>query len=172
MKITKVFALLAAIVAFSSCATSHLVSQEANMNAAWVGKTHADVIQTYGAPDREVTDGNNGMVLIYEKLTTRSHTSTTNYGGPWYGPWGGPWGPDYNTTVYTDKDYVHFYVNPTGNVYQVKTNLMASDGTKTIDAGTTVFGVFLGSCLLIPLIAAIFGGRGGGAVVVDPYYYY
>jgi|GEM_PF-2535764 len=166
MKITKVFALMAAIVALSSCATSHLVSQEANMNAAWVGKTHADVIQTYGAPDREVTDGNNGLVLIYEKLTTRSHTYS--YGGPWYGPWGGPWGPDYNTTMYTDRDYVHFYVNPTGNVYQVKTNLMASDGTKTIDAGTTILGVTFGGLILIPLIAALFGGHGHA----DPVYYY
>jgi len=170
MKITKLFVLLAAMVALSSCATSHLVSQEANMNAAWVGKTHADVIKTFGAPDREATDGNNGMVLIYEQIYTRSHTSSYGYGGPW-GPWGGPWGPDINTTVYTDKDYVHFYINPTGNVYQVKTNLMASDGTKTIDPAMTIVGVGFGTVAAAAIIGAIAGGRNAG-YVYDPYPYY
>jgi len=56
-----------ALIAAVSCSETVYAPIENSLNAAWVGKTRADVIRSYGAPDRESSDGENGMILIYER---------------------------------------------------------------------------------------------------------
>lgn len=119
-------AIIVAAVSLSSCATVNYVAAEKEYSAAWVGQTHSAIISSYGAPEREVTDGNGGLILVYEKKTTIVDNS---FGHPYGYGWGWGWGYGTNTVqASTTTDYVHFYVNPQGICYQVKTNMCLPGG--------------------------------------------
>ena len=125
----KLFVLLAAasamLCALSSCSVYE--SLEPAANKEWVGKTHAAIIQAYGAPDRETSDGAGGKILVYENY--RTEVRATAEPGPWYG---GIYGFYYdivepvrniNTTSETKVDYAHFYIGTDNLCYKVATNL-------------------------------------------------
>lgn len=126
----KRFLILAAAVAsmmlMVSCAATKLVSVEPDFNNMWVGRAHADIINTYGAPDREVSDGSDGLILVYERTTVNTSLSQDMF--PYYHY---PFGPTIRTTTQTDKDYVHFYINADNLCYQVRTNQMKPVGKDT-----------------------------------------
>jgi len=115
-----------AALALCSCSNTVYVSLEPNANAYWCGKTHAEVVQTYGAPTRETSDGQGGKILIYEETKTTVNTYSTDtpvYGG-FYGFYYHMSGPVHtNTEVNTETDYAHFFINDKGVCYKVSTNL-------------------------------------------------
>jgi len=119
-----------ALIAAVSCSETVYAPIENSLNAAWVGKTRADVIRSYGAPDRESSDGENGMILIYERGVEQSYASSRH--GVFESDF-----PDYNVTTYYEKDYTHFYVNEQNSVYLVKSNLVEPSGKK-IDWPNTI----------------------------------
>lgn len=120
MKRFLLFALTAlSALLLSACATVNLVSVEPEFNDMWVGHEHAELIKAYGAPDREVSDGEGGVILVYERTTVSTSTQSDS---PFFYHY--PFGPTFRTTTRTDRDYVHFYVNASGLCYQVKTNQM------------------------------------------------
>jgi len=128
------FALAAlAALAFSSCSNVKYVSVEPFANAYWVGRTHAEIVQTYGAPTRETSDGQSGKILIYEETKTTVNTYSTDtpvYGG-FYGFYYHMSGPVHtNTEVNTETDYAHFFVNDKGVCYKVSTNLTRPEEPK------------------------------------------
>jgi|GEM_PF-2843347 len=112
-----------------SCKTLVYGPIEESLNTAWVGSTHADVVRSYGVPDREASDGADGLVLVYEKEYRKTYASA----GP-----EGVFGPDYDVTSYSDKEYTHFYLDSNGIVYQVRSNLQEPVGKK-IHWGNTIF---------------------------------
>lgn len=116
----------AAALLLSSCATTRLVSIETDLNDMWVGHAHSELIQAYGAPDREVSDGEGGIILVYEKTTVSTSMSSDS---PFFYRY--PFGPSIRTTTRTDKDYVHFYLNSESLCYQVRTNQMKPVGRNT-----------------------------------------
>jgi len=113
-----------AVMSFGACST--YVSLEPLANKEWQGKTHAQIIQSYGAPDRETSDGQGGIILVYESETTEIHTDVTPSGfGGFYGFYYDFYSPgrDVRTTTETKVEYAHFYLDAKGICYKVATNL-------------------------------------------------
>lgn len=125
---TPVIALLMTVLALGmavcSCSNTKYVSAQPEVEAAWVGKTYSDIVQVNGAPDRESSDGNDGIILIYENVRTYANTYGNNYGPGWYGPWYGGRSSSYSTEVRNEIDYIQFFIGTDKVCYKVKTNLM------------------------------------------------
>lgn len=131
----------------TSCRTYYSVSKASDYTNAYVGKTHNELILQLGAPDREVADGGGGRVLIYEKHS--SNTVATAYNVNYYN---NTYTPGARTT--TNTSYVHFFIDPNGKCYNVKTN-----HTKTVSKfapGKTVF-LGLGIATPLALLGALLG---------------
>ncbi|MCQ2149940.1 MAG: hypothetical protein MJY45_06300 [Bacteroidales bacterium] len=122
--------LIAAAVLATSVAACGVyeVSIEPYANQYWNGKSHAEIVSVYGAPDREVSDGLGGKIIIYEQ----KQTTVNAYGdGPYYGGFYGFYyhmSSPVNAQVTTEIEYAHFYIGGDGVCYKVSTNL-----TKSVD---------------------------------------
>ena len=133
--------LLAVIFATASCTTPRYVSREPSMKTEWVGRSHADIVRSFGAPSREVSDGANGMILVYEELYTIYDTDH--------------FGSTLTTTKKDRRNFKEFSLGPDGICYDVRTNALVQDGTQ-LDVRQTLcsaFGVVLGGICLISVIA-------------------
>lgn len=138
-KIHILLAVAAVAVMASSCATlgTDYITAEQEYNNFWVGRTHADIVKTYGAPDRIESDGNTGQILVYESLSTTYDTDVD--------PGFGMFGPEYSTRVSESKKYTHFFMNSSGVCYLVRTNRsmpggrVESNNLKWIGIGTGAF---------------------------------
>ena len=117
----------ASLVSLASCGGPRMISLEPQGNEMWRGKTHAAIIEAYGAPTREASDGKDGKIIIYERTTTS--VTTTADAGPGY--YGGLYGFYYHTAMSpivrteteTTTDYANFYIDGKGICYRVETNL-------------------------------------------------
>lgn len=137
----------------NSCTTTRYVSVEPEFNQQWVGHTFADIINTFGAPDRQTENGNGGVILIYENFSTSS-TTTGDYWGYGYG-WYYPFhGPTYRTTVTTDRQYAHFYIGEDYKCYLVRTNYLKADG-REYSPTKTIIGTAVGATVGIAVIEGI-----------------
>ena len=58
------------VVLFNSCAEWKSMMTDAKSQTRWIGRTANDIIMTYGAPDREASDGSDGTIIIYEDFET------------------------------------------------------------------------------------------------------
>lgn len=147
--------LVAVPVLFSSCSVTNYVPAQADYNAYWAGRSYADIIKAYGAPDRETSDGSDGVILVYERSFV---TTTTEPDYPFYGPYHyyRPWGfgPSIRTTTATTNDYVHFYITADNVCYQVRTNQMKAEGER-VD-GTLSFMAVIGGLTAVSVLTAIF----------------
>ena len=137
---------LLALTALSSCSSTRYVPAQADYQTAWRGSTYSQIVQTFGAPDRTMSDGADGQILIYEKMTTTINC----YPGFGYGPWYGPWHSSYSSTAYTDCDYIQFYVDKNLVCYNVRTNYVKPEGTE-FDLGKTLLLTGTALILLSPL---------------------
>lgn len=148
MYMKRIVLLLSVIVAafmLSSCSTTRFVSAQDDYNSYWTGHSYAEIINAYGAPDRETSDGQDGVILIYEKEITTTVTRSDMF-YHYY-----PFGPSFTTTTSNAKEYVHFYVNPSKVCYQVKTNSVKAAG-KEVDTVRTVFAAVGGTLLAVGLL--------------------
>jgi len=145
MKPLPIICLLAISLFASSCSVTTYAPIEDSLTLTWKGKTHAQVIDEYGAPDRETSDGKDGVILIYEKTVEETHASPSTPGR---------YGPDYDVTTYENKEYTHFYIDRRGIVTKVKSNLEAPSG-KRIDWGQTCIVGVLGVALTAMIISHI-----------------
>ena len=104
----------AMLAAMSSCGTARKIEQlpteEEELTQRWAGKEYSDIVQSYGAPDRVAPDGKDGSIIIYENVSTTINTDKSLVFD------------DYTTTVRNDKLYMHFFLDPEGYCYLVKTN--------------------------------------------------
>ena len=133
--------LMAVIFASASCTTPRYVSREPSMKVEWVGRSHADIVRSFGAPSREVSDGANGMILVYEELYSIYDTDH--------------FGSTMTTTKRDRRNFKEFSLGPDGICYDVRTNALMQDGTQ-LDVRQTLcsaFGVVLGGICLISVIA-------------------
>lgn len=111
----RVLILLFAVLAFSSCSTAvKYISLEQSYNDQWVGRSHADIVTTYGAPDRVESDGLDGKILVYETITMVSE-SREKFSGV------------YDNVSKSEKEFTHFFVGADNRCYTVKTNLVEAD---------------------------------------------
>lgn len=107
--------LLAAVMALSSCSTAvKYISMEQSYNDQWAGRSHADIVAEFGAPDRVESDGLNGLILVYETITTVSEVRE-KYSGV------------YNRTEKSEKEFTHFFIGEDSRCYTVKSNKVEVD---------------------------------------------
>lgn len=104
--------LLVLALSVSSCGTARYVSIEDSLASEWVGKTHSDIVMEFGAPDREVSDGTGGVILVYENVTTEYDTDQSLI-----------FEDDFTTTVSENRKFKHFFIDQSGICYNVKSNI-------------------------------------------------
>ncbi|MBO4924197.1 MAG: hypothetical protein J5382_08755 [Bacteroidales bacterium] len=130
--------LLAALAAGAvSCTVPRYVSAEPAFNDEWVGRSYSEIVQTFGAPDREVSDGQGGSIVVYEG-------GITEYLGSYYpGP----------TIIRRGENYMQYFVDEDGTCYKVLTDRVIQDGRRFYLMGTISLATFVAS-LLVGLIAS------------------
>lgn len=106
--------LLISLFAISSCGVLKNYPLEQEYNEVWKGKSHNEVVISFGAPDRVESDGNGGKILVYEQFSTTTTTDVDTHFGNF--------DPDYTTKVRTSKSYTHFFINSDNSCYHVKSN--------------------------------------------------
>lgn len=144
-------ALATAMLGLCSCSSTRYVSAQPEIEAAWTGKTYAEIVQANGAPGRETSDGADGVILVYENVRSFADTYAYNY-GPYYG-WGR--GTNLNTEIRNQTDYIHFFIGADNVCYKVKTNLLKADGTE-INTGATVAASIGGALTATLILLTIF----------------
>lgn len=111
--------------------TEVIVSDFPKFRAKCIGQTHNQIVTALGAPDRQLSDGAGGTILVYENTTTKSISNSiaraydVNYSTRTYSP-----GVETTTQHYSKTDYVHYFINTGGVCYEVKTNLPMSHTEK------------------------------------------
>ena len=111
------------VILFNSCAGLKAAMADAEARrweyqTRWIGRPATDIIMTYGAPEREASDGSDGTILIYEDLkTVRNSSSQTRTVGKI--------DPEHvkTTSESTVRYYIEFFVDSQKVCYHVRTNL-------------------------------------------------
>ena len=145
-------ALIAATLGFCSCTTTKYISAQPEVEAAWVGKTYAEIVKANGAPMRETSDGAGGVILVYENVRSFADTYAYNY-GPYYGPYYNH-GTNLNTEIRNETDYINFFIGEDLTCYMVKTNLMTPTG-KEINTGATLAASVGGAAIATLILVTI-----------------
>lgn len=137
-----------AAVALTSCATLNNVrtSAEQEYNETWIGKSHAEIVMAYGAPDRIESDGSDGQILVFEKFSKRYDTDVDTHFGMF--------DPECTTRVSEEKSYVHFFLRADGTCYLVRTNQLMPNGKNERNAYRAV-AIFGGAALLTAIITSV-----------------
>ena len=131
---------------FTSCTVYKYttISKEEEYKKEYVGKSHNEIVTTLGAPDKQFSDGAEGIIIIYENSVFNSNINTYKGSG--------------SATTIESKGYMQFFINKSGICYDVKTN-----HTETIEEideeaskNKTLVGVFggiyLGAIVLLGLV--------------------
>ena len=95
---------------FTSCTVYKYttISKEEEYKKEYVGKSHNQIVTTLGAPDKQFSDGAEGIIIIYEKSVFESNINTYKGSG--------------SATTIESKGYMQFFINKSGICYDVKTN--------------------------------------------------
>ncbi len=91
---------------FNSCSGLKAMMADAEARSVeyqtrWIGRTANDTIMTYGAPDRETTDGSDGTIIVYEDFATVRKSSVES----------------------NVRYYIEFFIDSQKVCYHVRTNL-------------------------------------------------
>lgn len=134
----KVVYILVAVLALSSCSAYRALFDGDNTsgteyyNTTYRGQTHSQIVREFGAPDREVSDGADGYILVYERVSTSSRVDSMGY-------------IDNDVNV----SYVQFFIDGSGICYNVKTNRLAPSQEKSlVKAFTAGYGIITGATIL------------------------
>ena len=141
----KIAFILAAVLMLSSCSVyrnlldGDIPSGTEYYNTTYRGQTHSQIVREFGAPDREVSDGADGYILVYEKVSTTSRVDSMGY-------------VDHDVNV----SYVQFFFDGSGICYNVKTNRLSPTQEKSlVKAYTAGFGIISGATILGSLVMLI-----------------
>ena len=95
---------------FTSCTVYKYttISKEEEYKKEYVGKSHNEIVTTLGAPDKQFSDGAEGIIIIYENSVFESNINTYKGSG--------------SATTIESKGYMQFFINKSGICYDVKTN--------------------------------------------------
>lgn len=146
-----VFCIVATVLAaMTSCGASRryekLPTVEEELTQRWAGKEYSDIVQAHGAPDRIAPDGKDGSILVYENVSTVLKTEKSLSFD------------DYTTKISEDKEYMHFFLNPEGFCYLVKTNKLVPDtarGKASNRFWITTLGTVAALAVAVPIIGGI-----------------
>ena len=129
--------LLAATLCAASCTVTRYVSMQPRLEAEWIGRSHADIVRGFGAPTREVSDGEDGLILVYEETYSTHETEHR--------------GSTVTTTSKDHRTFKEFSLDAAGKCYDVRTNEQIENG-KEFDMGATVLSSVFGVAALFILI--------------------
>ncbi len=131
-----------ALLSAVSCTVPRYISSEPVLQSEWIGNSHADIVQEFGAPSREVSDGADGTILVYENVTSTYDTS--EFMG------------DYSTTVTNTRLFKEFYLDANGICKNVRSNEQIADGKKFSPGWTllTAGSAFLTFTLITKIISS------------------
>ena len=145
---------------FTSCTVSRTyeVSKISEYTNLFVGKSHNQIVTSLGAPDRQVSDGANGTILIYEQTTISSNSVQTAYNVNYYT---NTYTPGVYTNTYAKTSYLHLYISPNGICYKVNTNhkkyVTEVDEEATAKSKKTakIMGITLGCLSVVEIIVLL-----------------
>ena len=103
-----VFALAALFT--TSCRTTYNVSLQPELENLLVGRTYAEIVDAFGAPDRTTPDGRGGQIIVYEDVRLRTDGSVN------------PWTRSISLATESSKGFMHMYLTDSDVCYQVRTN--------------------------------------------------
>ena len=127
---------------FTSCTAYKYttISKEEEYKKEYVGKSHNQIVTTLGAPDKQFSDGAEGVIIIYENSVFKSDIGTYKDSG--------------RATTIESKGYIQFFINKSGICYDVKTN--HTETIEEIDEEAseykTVSGVVFGCVAILGLV--------------------
>jgi hypothetical protein len=121
---------------FTSCTVYNYktISKEKEYQEMYIGKTHNQIVTTLGAPDKQFSDGAEGVIIIYENSVFNSDINTYKGSG--------------SATTKEYKDHIQFFINKSGICYDVKTNITETieeideEATKNNTRGGVAFTLF------------------------------
>lgn len=67
------------ILTATSCRETSFVSVQPELEQQWIGRSYADLVDVYGAPEREVSDLMDGKILVYESGATRFYMNSDSF---------------------------------------------------------------------------------------------
>ena len=62
-----------------SCRTTSSVSVQPELEQQWIGRSYADVVDALGKPEREVSDLQDGTILVYESGLVRFYMNNDSF---------------------------------------------------------------------------------------------
>ena len=138
----KILLIIIAILAMTGCSVMRIgnfTSGTEYYNNAYRGSTHNQIVRDFGAPDRDVSDGAGGYILVYEKFSSSSRVDSFG-----------------NVDYDVDKSYIQFFMNDQGICYEVRTNWLAPETQKAIvNTAVISYGAISGLSLLVFLIMVL-----------------
>ena len=94
----------------TSCRTTYNVSLQPELENLLIGRTYAEIVDAFGAPDRTTPDGRGGQIIVYEDIQLQTN-GTIN-----------PWTKSVSLATESSKGFIHIYITDMDVCYQVKTN--------------------------------------------------
>lgn len=127
---------------FTSCTAYKYttISKEEEYKKEYVGKSHNKIVTTLGAPDKQFSDGAEGVIIIYENSVFTSDIGTYKGSG--------------RATTIESKGYIQFFINKSGICYDVKTNHTETieeideEASKNKTVAGVVGGIYFGIVIL------------------------
>ncbi len=125
-RIFKLIVAAALFMSLTSCSIFTLTSvgaasqYDSELNTSmWIGKSKNAIMVRFGVPEREVSDGNGGVIMVYEDVETTVKTTTTE------NTHFGMFDTDYETKgkTTTKRRFAEFFLNAGGACYNVRSNL-------------------------------------------------
>ena len=76
-----IYVFMATLMVFSavSCRTTSSVSVQPELEQQWIGRSYADVVDSLGKPEREVSDLQDGSILVYESGAIRFYMNSDSF---------------------------------------------------------------------------------------------
>ena len=107
-----VFPFILLLECLCSCSTLKTsIPSEGKYNLAWAGKSYAEIVASFGAPERITSDSNDGNILVYEKTTYSSQTDEFTH----------------IVTTVPHTSYLQFFLDSEDKCYLVKGNMPYED---------------------------------------------
>ena len=130
--------ILSVVLLFTGCSSYKSLLDGSNTsgteyyNSTYRGQTHSQIVMNFGAPDREVSDGGDGIILVYEDVSTSSYVSSTGY-------------VDHDVNV----SYIQFFIDNQGVCYNVRTNRLSPEQEQSIRRGFLAgYGIISGATII------------------------
>ena len=123
-------------VLLSSCTVTNFISMKDELTSKFIGMQQHEIIKMLGAPNRETSDGLDGVIMVYEDSEAYS-TTVMSYGYAF-------------TRTRKNTEFLELYINKDKVCYDLNTNYTRPE--VETDAASTVFAVIgglLGAAALV-----------------------